>query len=112
MIANTPKPPYYAVLFSTLRTGDDEESYHDAAERMEALAKIQPGYLGIESAHNELGITISYWENLEAIKQWKDHVEHRVAQKLGKEVWYKKYCLRICKVEHEYSFELNSSSIS
>ena len=105
MIANTPKPPYYAVLFSTLRTGIDEDEYHKTAERMEQLAKLQPGYLGIESSQNEMGITISYWQSLEAIKNWKDHVEHSEARKKGKEIWYKKYRLRICKVEHEYGFE-------
>ncbi len=61
MIANTPKSPYYAVLFSTVRTGVDDEAYHKTAERKEALARVQPGYLGIESARSELGITISYW---------------------------------------------------
>ena len=105
MIANTPKPPYYAVLFSTIRTGIDDEEYHKTVKRMEQLAKIQPGYLGMESAQSEMGVTISYWRNLEAIKNWKHHIEHAEARKKGKEIWYKKYQLRICKVEHEYGFE-------
>jgi heme-degrading monooxygenase HmoA len=105
MIANTPNPPYYAVLFSTLRTRIDEAEYHKTAERMEKLAKLQPGYLGIESAQGKMGITISYWESLEAIKNWKHHAEHAEARKKGKDVWYQKFQLRICKVEHSYGFE-------
>jgi heme-degrading monooxygenase HmoA len=104
MIAITPKPPYYAVIFSTIRTNVDE-SYNEMAEKMEALAKLQNGYLGIESARNEVGITVSYWESLDAILKWKNNAEHTIARKLGKDLWYKKYQLRICKVEHEYGFE-------
>jgi heme-degrading monooxygenase HmoA len=104
MIANTPKPPYYAVIFSTVRT-NVEDGYNEMAERMEHLAKQQEGYLGIETARNEVGITISYWESLDAILKWKNNSEHIIARKLGKELWYKKYQLRICKVEHEYGYQ-------
>jgi heme-degrading monooxygenase HmoA len=104
MIANTPKPPYYAVIFSTLRTKVDE-GYVDTAERMEALAKHQEGYLGIESVRNELGITVSYWDSLDAILKWKNNVEHTLAREKGRTLWYKKYQLRICKVERDYGFE-------
>lgn len=104
MIAKTPKTPYFAVIFTTLRTEIDE-GYLEMAEKMEALAQKQKGYLGIESARNEVGITVSYWESLEAILAWKNNADHTIARKLGKELWYKKYQLRICKVEHEYGFE-------
>lgn len=101
MIANTPTPPYYAVIFTSLRT-DGDNGYVAMAEAMEQLAKQQPGYLGIESARNELGITVSYWESLEAIKKWKQNFEHIAAQKLGKEKWYEHYKVRVCKVERDY----------
>lgn len=104
MIANTPKPPYYAVIFSTLRTEVDE-GYMEAAEKMETLAKQQDGFLGIESARNEVGITVSYWDNLDAILKWRNNAEHTLARKKGKELWYKTYQLRICKVERDYGFE-------
>ena len=103
MIVDHLQPPYYAVIFSTLMT-DNLEGYQEAAERMEALAKLQPGYLGIESARNQLGITVSYWESLEAITQWKNNIEHTEVRNLGRERWYKQYQLRICKVEREYGF--------
>ncbi len=104
MIANTPKPPYYAVVFSTLRT-DIDEGYLETAEKMEALAKLQKGYLGMESARNDVGITVSYWESLEAILNWKNNAEHTLAREKGRTLWYEKYQLRICKVERDYGFE-------
>ena len=104
MIANTPKAPYYAVIFSTIRT-DVDEGYEETAQQMEALAKLQEGYLGIESARTTLGITISYWDSLEAITNWKNNVEHTVARNKGRTKWYQYYKLRICKVERDYEFE-------
>jgi heme-degrading monooxygenase HmoA len=104
MIANTPKPPYYAVIFSTLRTNVDE-GYFEIAEKMEELAKLQEGYLGLESARNEIGITVSYWDSLDAILKWRNNAEHSLAREKGKELWYKTYKLRICKVERDYGFE-------
>lgn len=104
MIVDNLQAPYYAVIFSTL-LNDDLEGYEETANRMEELAKQQLGYLGIESARNQIGITVSYWESLEAILQWKNNIEHTEAREKGRTVWYKKYQLRICKVEREYGFE-------
>ena len=104
MIAKTPKPPYYAVIFSTLRTTMDD-GYEDTSLKMEELAKKQAGYLGIESARNEIGITVSYWKSVDAILNWKNNVEHTIAREKGRAIWYEKYQLRICKVERDYGFE-------
>jgi len=103
MIAETPAPPYYAVIFSSVRT-DDGEGYAEMAERMVELAAQQPGYLGIESARNEVGITVSYWESLEAIRHWKANAEHLLAQKLGRDKWYSAYKTRVCRVERDYGW--------
>lgn len=103
MIANTPQPPYYAVIFSNLRT-DVKEGYDDVAKEMEQLAAQQPGYLGHEHAREGLGITISYWESEEAIKNWKANERHQLAQKYGIEKWYSAYKTRVCKVERDYEF--------
>ena len=102
-LANTPHPPYYAVVFSSIKKKNDVE-YNEMAEKMEKLAKQQPGFLGIESAREEIGITVSYWESLEAIQQWKSNVDHIEAQTKGKKDWYKAYQVRIAKVEKAYSF--------
>lgn len=103
MIAQTPKPPYYAVIFTSLRT-DVDNGYESTADRMVELAQQQPGYLGHESARNEIGITVSYWESVEAIKNWKKNAEHLMAQQKGREEWYANYKTRICLVERDYEF--------
>ena len=102
-IAKTPQPPYYAVIFSSLRTEGDN-GYGATAARMEELARQQPGFLGIESARSGLGITVSYFRSLEDIAAWKKHVEHAEAQRRGRADWYAAYRVRIAKVERDYGF--------
>ncbi len=104
MIANTPAPPYYAVIFTSIRTEVDK-GYEEMANRMVELAALQPGFLGIESARDSLGISVSYWDSLENIRQWKLVAEHRLAQELGRADWYSAYKTRICVVERDYGFE-------
>ena len=103
MIVTTTEPPYYAVIFTSERT-EVEDGYGQMSEYMAALALQQPGYLGHESAREGLGITISYWDSLEAIKNWKQHSEHLIAQDKGISQWYTHYKTRICKVERDYDF--------
>ena len=102
-IAVTPEPPYYAVIFTSLQ-GADTEGYGEMADRMVELAATMPGYLGIESVRNEEGhgITVSYWDSEQAIRQWKANAEHRVAQQTGRTRWYQDYALRVAKVERAY----------
>ncbi|WPQ66368.1 antibiotic biosynthesis monooxygenase [Chitinophaga sancti] len=104
MIARTPTPPYYAVIFTSLRT-EVEEGYKDTATLMVELAQAQPGYLGVEPARDGVGITVSYWESLEAIRNWKQQADHLIAQQLGREKWYEQYKTRICLVERDYGFD-------
>ena len=100
------KPPYYAVVFTNQLTGEDEEGYHATAARMQELARGMDGFLGIESAGaaeaGGLRMTVSYWRDLESIKKWREHAEHRLAQEKGKSTWYRRYELRVCRVERGY----------
>jgi heme-degrading monooxygenase HmoA len=98
--------PYYAVIFTSKLTKNNE-GYSKMAQKMEDLAKKQNGFLGIESVREDVGITVSYWESLEAIKTWKQNSEHLIAQQKGREQWYSWYNTRICKVEREYDFKLS-----
>ena len=100
-IAQTPKPPYYAVIFTTLRT-DVDAGYKQTAERMFELASNQDGFLGVESARDGLGITVSYWKDLDSIHAWRQNMEHVAAKKKGKEEWYTSFRTRIALVEKEY----------
>jgi heme-degrading monooxygenase HmoA len=101
-----PSPPYYAVIFTSVRTPDDAAGYAAMAQHMEQLASAQPGFLGIESVRDAdgVGITVSYWDSPESIERWGWNVEHRVAQHLGREHWYERFHLRICRVERDAVF--------
>lgn len=97
------KELYYAVIFTSQQTEEDK-GYAQMAKQMEELAKSQPGYLGIESAREDIGITVSYWKSLAAIAAWKENTEHLAAQRTGIKDWYSYYHVRICLVEREYTF--------
>lgn len=101
MIAKTPKPPYYAVIFTSIKS-EQTDGYAETANRMVELASKQKGFLGYESAREELGITVSYWSDLASIKAWKANSEHLAAQKQGRLSWYDCFKVRISKVEREY----------
>ncbi|MGB5402906.1 antibiotic biosynthesis monooxygenase family protein [Robiginitalea sp.] len=98
------KAGYYAVIFTSKRTPEDEAGYADMAQRMYDLAARQPGFIAVEHAREALGITVSYWESLQSIALWKDQTEHLMAQGQGRALWYESYHIRICKVEREYQF--------
>jgi heme-degrading monooxygenase HmoA len=101
--AATPRPPYYAVVFTSRRT-DGDRGYSGMAQRMEELAAKQPGFLGIESARGAdgFGITVSYWESEAAIALWKANAEHLGAQAAGRSTWYSDFAVRVAKVERAY----------
>jgi heme-degrading monooxygenase HmoA len=103
-IAETPPPPYYAVIFTSQRTNADAAGYEATAARMVELAAQQPGFLGVESVRQAdgTGITVSYWQSLECIRAWRQHVEHRQAQERGRDEWYQRYRVRVCRVERDF----------
>jgi heme-degrading monooxygenase HmoA len=102
-IAKTRATPYYAVIFTSIRTPGDN-GYGEMADAMVKAAAKQPGFLGVESAREEVGITVSYWDSLESIAAWKRDSMHLVAQQTGREKWYETYKTRICIVERDYEF--------
>jgi heme-degrading monooxygenase HmoA len=104
MLARTPTPPYFAVIFSSLRTGGDK-GYAAMAELMDELARKQPGFLGVESAREDMGITVSYWRDEASIAAWKAELQHAAAQRLGRERWYEAYRVRVARVERDYGFD-------
>lgn len=103
MISKTPQPPYYAVIFSSIRTKGDR-AYSHMAKEMEKLVQTQPGFLGYESAREEIGITVSYWKDLNSIKMWKENPVHTIARENGRKIWYQNFKVRITKVERDYGF--------
>jgi heme-degrading monooxygenase HmoA len=99
-LLQTPQPPYFAVIFTSIRTECDN-GYGETAEQMLKLASEQPGFLGFESARQDIGISVSYWTSLEAIAAWKENMAHRQAQNRAKD-WYQAFQVRICRVERQY----------
>ena len=105
-IAQTPEPPYTAVIFTAMRTELDEPGYQEMAAKMVSMGRQQPGYLGLESVrdHSGLGITVSYWSSAEAAKAWKAVADHLGAQQLGRDRWYSTYRTRVATVDRDYGF--------
>jgi heme-degrading monooxygenase HmoA len=99
----TPQPPYYAVIFTSIRT-EVHEGYAEMNALLEKIAAGVDGFIGQDSARNELGISISYWKSPEAIAVWRKQAEHQMAMQYGKENWYTWYNVRVAKIEREYSF--------
>ena len=104
--ASTPQPPYYAVIFTSLRNRDDAAGYADAAERMVELAAKVPGFLGVESTRDAegLGITISYWTDPMSITTWRTQAEHAEIRQRGRWTWYDHFEVRVAKVERAYNW--------
>ncbi len=102
--APLPEPPYWAVIFASQRTDDDDGGYGRMAERMVRLASGMPGYIGVESTRDAegFGITVSYWADEDAMRNWKAQTDHAGAQELGKRRWYKHYTLRVARIERQY----------
>ena len=103
------KPPYFAVIFTAVRTDADPEGYDKTAKEMHHMALQMPGCLGVESTRdpaNGLGITVSYWRSEAEILDWKNHADHIAARKLGRERWYSGYALRVAEVTREYDFKV------
>src|SRR5262249_36648847 len=111
-LARTPEPPYYAVIFTSVRAADDPEAYAATAARMVELAHAQPGFLGIESVRDATGagITVSYWESGEPIFAWRRVAAHRAAQRAGRERWYEDYILRVARVERAYTLASSAAA--
>jgi heme-degrading monooxygenase HmoA len=103
--AATPEPPYWVVIFTSRRTGEDAEGYARMADAMAALASKQPGYLGLESVRDAegVGITLSYWASEQAIHDWKRVAAHTEAQRLGHARWYTDFVTRVARVERDYT---------
>ena len=110
-IAKTHSESHYAVIFTSKRMDDSGIDYKEAAERMIQLAAAQDGFLGIESVRdsNQVGITVSYWRDAEAVRAWHDVAEHRNIQELGRRLWYTEFAVRVCRVERSYSFVATGS---
>ena len=103
-LARTPEPPYWAVIFTSVRNPEPGDQFDETDQRMLALAARQPGFLGVETAYSEVGITVSYWTDEESIAAWRRNADHAFAQYEGRTRWLDAYELRVARVERAHSF--------
>ncbi len=103
-ISQTPKPPYYAVIFTSINADVDHTEHTELYGRMVELAESYDGYLGIEPSRNPdgTGLAAIYWKDRESIQAFARDPEHMIAKQKGRDIWYSHYMIRICKVEREY----------
>lgn len=102
VLATTPEPPYVAVIFTSVRT-EGEQGYAAMSKRMHELARQQPGFLGVDSARDGVGITVSYWVDEPSAAAWKQVSEHVIAQNRGRSTWYSEYQVRVATVTRVYT---------
>ena len=95
-----------AVIFCARRTAHDAAGYDAAATAMDALAAVQPGYCGIDSARGAdgFGITVSYWADDAAALAWRDHPEHAATRAQGRARWYDRYTISVARIERGYAW--------
>ena len=103
-MSKTPKPPYYAVVFTSINADVDHTEHVAMSARMLELASKYDGFFGIELSRNNdgSGVSVSYWRDMDTIMKWARDPEHIIAKRKGREIWYSRYMIRICKVEREY----------
>jgi heme-degrading monooxygenase HmoA len=102
------QPPYYAVIFIS-SLSEKTDGYAEAADRMVELAQTMPGFLGVESAREERGISVSFWKDEASIENWKQQAEHLAAQQRGTQQWYSHYELHVARVERYHSHSQDKS---
>lgn len=103
--ARTPRPPYYAVIFTSRRTSGDP-GYHMAAARMADLAAQRRGDPGVEPVRDApgVGMTVPYRGGADALAlaHRRRGIEHAAARERGRNGWYGHYELRVAKAERAY----------
>ena len=96
-----------AVIFRSTRTVDAHDVYAEWSERMTEAVRTIAGYNGNFSFRDEAsrqGVTIAYFENEEAITEWRTFNEHLMAQQLGREQFYEDYSVEVAHIERSYTW--------
>lgn len=98
----------YVVVF-TAKIADLDQEYSETASKMRKLAIEQYGCTGFTAVlEGQTEVALSYWSDLESIRQWKQDVEHLNAQSIGQDKWYQWYRVDVAKVEHSYSVDCST----
>ena len=93
----------YAVIFRA-EINKFDSRYYEMAAQMKDLAISKYGCIEFTSVTEGLQeIAISYWQDQEQIKQWKQDSKHLVSQELGSTIWYKSYKVQVVEIIREYA---------
>jgi heme-degrading monooxygenase HmoA len=98
----------FLVVFRNRKRSDiDAAAYSADADRMEALARTQPGFLSFKSYPADDGevVAISEWESAASARGWGLHPEHALTQARGRAEYYQDYTLFTCENPRTHRFE-------
>lgn len=95
-----------AVIFEVVPHPDHKQDYLAIAARLAPMLTGIDGFLSIERFQSltEPGkiLSLSFWRDEEAVKQWRNTEEHRAAQARGRAGIFARYRLRIAAVTRDY----------
>ena len=98
----------FLVVFRNRKRSDlDAVAYSADANRMEELARAQPGFLSFKSYTSEDGevIALSEWADAEAARAWGSHPDHTRTQAKGRSEYYQDYTLYTCENPRTHRYE-------
>jgi heme-degrading monooxygenase HmoA len=93
-------PGQVVTVFRSRLRPDSLEEYGATADRMEELARAMPGYVDHKAFTAEDGerVTVVTFADRESQAAWRTQVEHRAAQRRGREAFYREYSLQVADV--------------
>lgn len=102
----TEQPIILTVFRSRLRSDAEARGYPAVADEMERQARAFPGFRDFKTFTAEDGERVSFvvFDDIESHDRWRDHPDHRTAQRRGREEFYSEYRITVAEVLREYSF--------
>ena len=89
----------------TLRPDVDAAEYERTGTRMVELVGEIPGFLGMDYAETEGGeLLVARFDSHESLAAWRNHPEHRAAQRRGRERFFEHYRIEVCEPVRAYEF--------
>jgi heme-degrading monooxygenase HmoA len=100
------------ILFRSKLTGQAGDDYQAMNDEMQALVPQNPGFIDVKSFKAEDGerLTVVWWRDEESLREWRQQVRHRIAQKTGREKWYEYYNMEVASVIRESAFQRQEAS--
>ncbi len=104
----------YLIIFEAYPHASQKDRYFELAAQLREDLINQPGFIHVERFQSLVDegkiLSLSCWESEEAIAGWRNHAEHMVVQKEGKEKIFDSYRLRVAEVVRDYGFSRSSGN--